>query len=125
MAAITVLTACSEQEAANNGQEALQTKDTPVVQQENEQAEEYGQVDVKENVKQSQWTALPEYKGIINQIGTKNVGFEMVSDHKGKRVLHILDEEGTILYKSIFIKETNRLKIIDTNKGGIIFNSTL
>ena len=125
VAAITMLTACSEQEAATNNPKALQTKETPVVLQENEQAKDYIEEDAKENVEQSQWTALPEYKEIMNQLGTKDVDFEMVSDHEGKRVLKILDENGSILYKSVFIKETNRLKIIDVNKGGTIYNSTL
>ena len=125
MATIALLTACSEQEAATNNPETVESKETPVVQQENEQVEDYGQKDAKENEEQSKWTSLPEYQVIINQLGTDDVRFEMVSDYEGKRVLKILNENGSMLYKSIFIKDTKRLKIIDVNKGGIIYNSTL
>ena len=93
MATVAMLTACSENEAANNNQDGLQTKETPVVHQENEQFKEYIQEDAKENV-------------------NKDVNFEMVSDNEGKRVLNILEQDGSILYKSILIKETNRLKIM-------------
>lgn len=125
MAATALLAACNEQEADTNNPEDVQTKETQVVQQEVEQADDYGQEDVKENEEQSEWIALPEYKVIIKQLGTHNVRFETVSDHEEKRVLKILDENGSMLYKSIFIKKTNRLKIIDVNKGGTIYNSTL
>ena len=125
MVTVTMLTACSEHEAASNNQEALQTKENPIVQQENEPSKDYIQEDAKENNKQSQWTSLPEYNRIIEQIGDNDVTFEMETDNEGKRVLNILDQNGTILYKSIFIKETNRLKIIDVNKGKKIFNGRL
>lgn len=125
MAAIALLTACSEQDAATNNPEPVETNETPVVQQENEQVEDQVKEDAKENEEQSAWAALPEYQVIINQIGTDNVSFETLSDHEEKRVLKILDENGSMLYKSIFIKNTKRLKIIDVNKGGTIYNSTL
>ena len=125
MAAIALLTACSEQEAATNKKEAVQTNETPVVQQDNEQVKDDSQEVPKGNEEQSQWTALPEYQVIMNQIGSQVVRFELLSDHEGKRVLKILDENGSMLYKSIFIKKTSRLKIIDVNKGGTIYNSTL
>ena len=125
MATVAMLTACSENEAANNNQDALQTKENPVVQQENEQSKDYIQEDAKENVNQSQWTSLPEYNEIIEQIGDKDVTFEMETDNEGKRVLNILEQDGSILYKSIFIKNTNRLKIINVKRGKKIFNGTL
>lgn len=125
MATVIMLTACSEHEAASNNQEALQTKENPIVQQENEPSKDYIQEDAKENNKQSQWTSLPEYNKIIEQIGDNDVTFEMETDNEGKRVLNILDEDSNIEYKSIFIKNTNRLKIINVKRGKKIFNGTL
>lgn len=98
MATVAMLTVCSENEAANNNQDALQTKENPVVQQENEQSKDYIQEDAKENVNQSQWTSLPEYNGIIGKIGNEDVTFEMETDNEGKRVLNILEQDGSILY---------------------------
>ncbi|MUK90819.1 hypothetical protein GMD78_20935 [Ornithinibacillus sp. L9] len=42
-----------------------------------------------------------------------------VTDNNGKRVLLILDDNGEKEYKTIFIKDTNCLKIIDLDDGEI------
>lgn len=121
-----VLTACSKNEAAKNSQEALQTE-TEVNQvnpQENDQLKEV-QEDAKENVNQNEWISLPEYNKIIEQVGKEDIDFEMVTDNEEKRVLNILDKDGSIQYKSIFIKDTNRLKIINVKNDGQIFNEIL
>lgn len=132
IAVVTMLTACSDDEAAKNNSEAtgknqepLQTEEKPVDQQENEQSLENVQDNSEENVNQSEWNSLPEYNKIIEQIGDKDINFEMVTDNEGKRVLNILDKNGSVQYKSIFVKNTNRLKIINVHGDGQIFNGIL
>lgn len=125
---MAMLTACSKNEAdKNNNQEALQTEteENQAVPQENEQFKEYVQEDAKEIVKHNEWTSLPEYNKIMEQVGHEEVDFEMVTDNEGKRVLNIVDKDGSIRYKSIFIKDMNRLKIINVKNGGLIFNEIL
>lgn len=132
MAVVTMLTACSDGDAAKNNsevteknQEPLQTEENQANQQENEQPTENVQDDLEENVSQDEWASLPEYNKIIEQIGDQDITFEMVTDNEGKRVLNILDKTGSIQYKSIFIKKTNRLKIINVHGDGQIFNDIL
>lgn len=51
--------------------------------------------------------------------------FQTVTDNEGKRILLLLDDEGTEQYKSIFIKKTKRLKIIDLANDREIFNDLI
>ena len=132
IAAVTMLTACGNNEVAENNSEAtekdqgsLQTEEQQLNQQENEQPTENVQAPSKENVDHSEWTSLPEYDKIVEQIGNKDYNFETVTDNEDKRVLNIIDKNGTKQYKTIFIKNTNRLKIININGGGQIFNEIL
>lgn len=132
IAAVTMLTACSNNEAANNNseateknQESLHTEEQQVDQQVKDQPMEEVQDQSKENVDHGEWASLPEYNKIVEQIGNKDFSFETVTDNEDKRVLYVLDENGAKQYKTIFIKNTSRLKIVNINGGGQIFNEIL
>ncbi|GIO23512.1 hypothetical protein [Oceanobacillus sp. J11TS1] len=61
---------------------------------------------------------------IQHQIPSGNDSVQVVEDNPHKRILFIGDEIDQKKYKTIFIKDTNRLKIIDLN-GGQIFNEVI
>ncbi|RJE87432.1 hypothetical protein D3P07_13905 [Paenibacillus sp. 1011MAR3C5] len=122
----TILTACGSNQAgssnqANNSNQVEQTQlsaQTEVVQENNKPA--------KESPKHDEWSSLPEYDTIIQNIDDKDYTFKTVTDNQGKRILLLADkQEGKEQYKSIFVKDTNRLKIIHLNGDEPIFNAVL
>lgn len=132
LAALTIVTACSNDEAAknnseaaNNTQEPMQAEEQKVTLQENEQLTEDAQSPSPENADTSEWASLPEYNTIMEQIDSKDYTFETVTDNGEKRILYIIDKNGRKQYKTVFIKHTSRLKIIQINGGGQIFNEIL
>jgi ABC-type glycerol-3-phosphate transport system substrate-binding protein len=132
IAALTIVTACSNNEATENKgetlektQESLQTEEKPAASQENIQQTEETQSQSQEDGNHMEWTSLPEYNKIMEQIDNKDYIFETVTDNPGKRILYIVDENGNKQYKTIFVKNTSRLKIINLNGNGIVFNEVL
>lgn len=71
-----------------------------------------------------EWASLPEYNKTAEVINNQDYTVQTVTDNAGKRILLFVDNTGKEQYKSIFIKDTNRLKIIDLN-GGQIFNGII
>lgn len=68
--------------------------------------------------------AQEEMEVIQNEIPSENDSVQVVKDNPHKRILFIGDDANQKKYKTIFIKDTNRLKIIDLN-GGPIFNDII
>ncbi|MGM0829059.1 MAG: hypothetical protein ACQEU4_12600 [Bacillota bacterium] len=127
----TMLTACNSNGADENSKvvqekndQPLQNEDEQEVQQENKQSKENVQNQTTESVNHEEWSSFPEYKNIIEQINNKDYSFQTVTDNEGERVLLLIDKNGVEQYKTIFIKNTNRLKIIKINEGQI-FNEIL
>ncbi|WP_054400847.1 hypothetical protein [Paenibacillus solani] len=127
----TLLTACNSNQANNSNdvQADQQSVQTQVKQDDKEPVkEETNQEDKEpttENTNHNQWSTLPEYNTIMQNIDLKDVTFTTVTDNEGKRILLLSDENGREKYKSIFVKKTNRLKIINIDGEGQIFNDVL
>ncbi|GAA0319161.1 hypothetical protein [Oceanobacillus sp. FSL W7-1293] len=68
--------------------------------------------------------AQEEMDVIQDQIPSGNESVQVVEDNPHKRILFIGDDANQKKYKTIFIKDTSRLKIIDLN-GGQIFNEVI
>ncbi|MGM0896487.1 MAG: hypothetical protein ACQEV0_01230 [Bacillota bacterium] len=113
LAAAAFLSACSG-EQASAGNEATA---------ENEQSFTAIQDESVESSKLQDLESLPEFTLIDEKIGNDSLEYEIVADNPGKRVL-LLDKEGDE-YKSVFVKETKRLKLIDIDGEGLIFNDIL
>ncbi|WP_242145401.1 MULTISPECIES: hypothetical protein [unclassified Bacillus cereus group] len=141
IAILTVLTACNRAEPAKDNHDVTvkkeessqqekkdieQTKDEKTTEQvKEEESKEQSENNPTENENHEKWASLPEYNKIVEQIGSEDYNFQTVTDNEGKRVLHILDKDGQKQYKTIFVKNTNRLKIIKIKGGGMIFNGPL
>lgn len=93
--------------------------------QQNEKKIEQAPNQSKDNEDSKKWASLPEYNKIVEQIGSEDYEFETETDNKGKRVLLIGDKDGNKQYKTIFIKNTKRLKIIKIKGEGLLFNGIL
>ncbi|MBD1224349.1 hypothetical protein [Virgibacillus halodenitrificans] len=65
-----------------------------------------------------------EFDMVEEQTDIDDDQWQVVEDNDHKRVMIGSNEEGQNQFKSIFIKETNRLKVIDFN-GGLVYNGIL
>lgn len=117
--AATLLTACQSNLADNgnatgNNEQSVQTETS---QQNNESAEE--------SLDHGEWSALPEYDVIVRNMDSQDYTFRTVTDNENERILLLTNPDGVEKYKTIFIKNTSRLKIIDVDGGGQLFNDIL
>ncbi|KZE37526.1 hypothetical protein AV656_13285 [Bhargavaea cecembensis] len=65
----------------------------------------------------------PEINKIESIIDTNGLTPEIVVDNYGKRILLFMDTSGQPIYKTIFIKRTNMLKVIDLDGGQLYHGS--
>ncbi len=65
-----------------------------------------------------------EFDTLEEQINADDDSAQIVEDNQHKRVMFINSEDSQNQYKSIFIKDTNRLKIIDLDNGEV-FNQII
>lgn len=56
---------------------------------------------------------------------TADLNVKTLSENHNKRVLLLFDEGQTKKYKSVFIKNTERLKVIDEISGDLLFDSKI
>ncbi|MCK1994791.1 hypothetical protein GW626_19480 [Peribacillus muralis] len=82
------------------------------------------QKETKADPERNKWSSLPEYDEIIEQIGNEDYSFDKETDNADKRVF-LIEQNGTKRYKTIFVKKTNRLKIIKINGGGAIYDEII
>lgn len=132
VSAMAIITACSDKEAPATNEEAsgkteanVQPREEQGDAKESEQQTENSQHSTEESVNAMEWASLPEYNTIIEQIGNNEYTFETVTDNDGKRILTIMDENGEKQYKTVFVKNTSRLKIININGNGVVFNGII
>ncbi|EPY07502.1 hypothetical protein PAALTS15_09334 [Paenibacillus alvei TS-15] len=129
--AATLITACNSNEAAKDNREVIienqesVTTDGKHGDQQNEKKFEQAPNQSNESEDHKKWASLPEYNKIVEQIGSEDYEFETETDNKGKRVLLIADKDGNKQYKTIYIKNTKRLKIIKIKGEGLLFNGIL
>lgn len=73
----------------------------------------------------SQQNALEEFEEapiIEKTIDVSDLQLNIETDNPNKRVLFFSTDTGQKRYKSIFVKRTERLKIIDLSDEGILYN---
>lgn len=73
------------------------------------------------------WSSLPEYATIIGNIAVEDLSIELVTDNEGTRVLLLSNDANKKQYKTIYVKNTGRLKIIsvDGSEDGLIYNDVI
>lgn len=119
IAAATMLTACqsNQTDTGNPSGSNESSAQTETAQPNNEPTEE--------STSQSEWSSLPEYDMIIREVDSQDYTFRTVNDNENERILLLTNQDGEEKYKTIFIKNTSRLKIIDVDGGGQLFNDVL
>lgn len=63
-----------------------------------------------------------EYDMLSEKIDLTKHQVELTTDNPGKRILLFADADGKKIYKSIFSKHDNHLKIIQLDDEGLLFN---
>ena len=120
LAAAFMLTACTSEASEKSEEKPVQTEQTTqTTQTEKEPVKDEA---VKQN--HEKYDALPEYDTIIEEIGNKAYTFNKKTDNEDKRVF-LIEMDGEKQYKTIFVKQTNRLKIVKINGGGEVFNRVI
>lgn len=67
-----------------------------------------------------------EYDTLNTKIPLSDFTSHIQTDNPGKRVILFKNENGQVVYKSIFVKKKSYLKIIDTkNDNGLVFNGRI
>lgn len=67
----------------------------------------------------------PEFDIIAEHIDLDKYQGVVETDNKGNRIILFEDENGHSEYKSIFIKHDNRLKIVEFNNDGLLYNEII
>lgn len=67
---------------------------------------------------------FPEFSVLDEQIDADDYEMQIVEDNKHNRVIILNDEAGNGQFKSIYVKETNVLQIIDFDQG-MVFRGTI
>ncbi|MET3320993.1 UNVERIFIED_ORG: hypothetical protein ABIC97_004094 [Peribacillus simplex] len=125
VAAATMLTACNSNETDENSKEVTEKSEQPVQTADEQEAQnEPAQNETTPIADHEKWSSLPEYGQIIKQIGNEDYHFNKETDNDNKRAL-LIDLKGEKQYKTIFVKNTNRLRIVKINGGGEIFNEVI
>lgn len=119
-----MLTACNNDKANENEEKSVQTTNENQTQTENEQQKQPSQTETQTSPEHGKWSSLPEYDKIIEQIGNEDYTFNRETDNDGKRVF-LIELNGEKQYKTVFVKNTNRLKIIKINGGGEVYDGIL
>lgn len=65
-----------------------------------------------------------EYAVVNDVIHIDDFNADVVEDNKRKRVIVFNDDHNSSQYKTVYIKNKNRLKIVDFN-GGLLFNDVI
>lgn len=122
MVIASLLTACTTNKAAsdNRNEVAIEEdlvyseteKDIELANKNDE--EDVVSVEISDNIK-----GFKEYETIVETIELDNHFIEIVEDNFGRRIMIIKDDSQQEVYKTIFTKKTNRLKIIAFDKGQI------
>ncbi|MDY0404151.1 hypothetical protein P5G51_000875 [Virgibacillus sp. 179-BFC.A HS] len=71
-------------------------------------------------------TTMPEYSVIKDQIAIDDYQLDVVEDNAHKRIIILKNKDTKHKeYKSIFIKDSGRLKIIQFHDNGLIYNKQI
>lgn len=116
-----LLVGCSDEAAEKNSKAEEETPGEFL--QEEEKPNETDQLN--DDLSEEEAAKLPEYNIIRKQIGDGSYKIVIIANNEETRILHFLNAQGELQYKAVFVKETNRLKIINTKGEGIVFNQVI
>lgn len=129
-----VLSACgnassqdAEQPNTDVKDETITTqKDTEANKEEAETGMENNEINNEKTEVESDEVNYEEMAIWEEVIPTNNYSLRVVEDNNHKRIVLFEDENGHVSYKSIYIKDKDRLKVIDTDTDdGLLYNDKI
>src|SRR5690625_2852308 len=114
---LVLLAACTSNNGENSTDNAEKEDDT-VLSEDNKEAEEI-------EPQSEEIANFPEYDVLAEELNMDNLAADVKTDNPNKRVMILTDNDGEKQYKSIYIKEKQRLKIISLDEEGQIFNKVI
>lgn len=124
----TMLSACSSNVTHSVEEKSVHEKEEhqTVVEKDKVSENKSSITEHKESIQADQYPAsLVEYKKIIEVIDHNDYTFQIVTDNEGKRILILTNSNGEKIYKTVFIKHENRLKVIKVNGSDEVFNDII
>lgn len=67
----------------------------------------------------------PEYMKIAETVKLDGLDFHLSTDNQGNRIMFLVDGNGEKRFKTVFIKYSKQLEIIDLKDGGLIYRGTI
>ncbi|WP_164669727.1 hypothetical protein [Virgibacillus doumboii] len=74
--------------------------------------------------KQVEVQSHPEFEVLDEQVDSNNFEIEVVENNEYTRVINLTVQDSNEQYKSVYVKETNVLKIIDLDQG-LVFRGVI
>ncbi|WP_174616113.1 hypothetical protein [Virgibacillus ihumii] len=68
--------------------------------------------------------SFPEFSVLDEQIDADDYEMQVVEDNEHTRIIILSDEDGNGQFKSVYVKDSNVLKIIDFDQG-MVFRGTI
>ncbi|SDQ81712.1 hypothetical protein SAMN05216232_0154 [Virgibacillus subterraneus] len=72
---------------------------------------------VEVSEKSIQVEVLPEFTVLDEQVDSDDYQAQVIEDNKQTRVIILKDEDGHAQYKSVYVKSSNVLEVIDLDQG--------
>ncbi|MGX7594457.1 PepSY domain-containing protein [Planococcus plakortidis] len=70
-------------------------------------------------------TDYAEHSMIEEQVDTGRLTYHLATDNPGSRILFLLDEDGEKQFKTIFLKHSRELEIIDLSNGEQVYRGDI
>lgn len=80
--------------------------------------------DTEATEQETELERLVEYSTLANHVDANGLHAQVVENNPHKRVIVLKDTHGQTQFKSIYVKDTSRLKIINHNEG-LVYNGIL
>lgn len=113
---VLLLAACGANAAEQDSTSTNKDKDDVVVEKSDQETA------TKEA--DSEYKTFAEYETLVEITAEEDLTLNVVEDNQEKRIILLEDANGQEKYKAIFVKKTNRLKIIQFEKGQV-FNEVI
>ena len=70
-------------------------------------------------------TNYAEYAMIEKKVDTDSLAYHLATDNPGNRIIFLLNENGEKQFKTIFLKRSQELEIIDLDNGKRVYQGTI
>lgn len=110
--------------ACGNGQDKESANDSPVVEQNDANSSNISEDD-GEIVEMSELQQFDEYEILAKHIDLAQFTSKIQTNNQGNRIILFINQQDEKVFKSIFIKHDQHLKIIDLNTDALLFNDVI